>query len=247
MNAGSFPLKAAGRWKGGKEFLRIDRYRHVSEKRMWKRDDQLKRETLLGATRLKCKVERVLCVKEEFVEWRGNLLICIKLPQRIQLADPEFSKPGKANDVSGHSDIPVAIDGTWQKHGHTSLNGAVIATSFYTDKVLNASILSRFCSNKMHNENCKANHFGNTGSMEVSRAIEIFQYSESLRYTKCLGDGNSRAYKAVNEMQPYGYTGIEKLECVGYVEKRMGTRIRALKLKVKGKKLSDKKTLDDHG
>ncbi|GFW85491.1 hypothetical protein TNCV_145361 [Trichonephila clavipes] len=27
----------------------------------------------------------------------------------------------EAKDVSGHSDIPVAIDGTWKKHGHTSL------------------------------------------------------------------------------------------------------------------------------
>ncbi|GFW36112.1 uncharacterized protein LOC100901629 [Trichonephila clavipes] len=126
-----------------------------------------------------------------------------------------------------------------------------MATSAYTGNVLDASILSRFCKcpNKMHNENCKANHFGNSGSMEVSGAIEIFQRSESLhglRYTKFLGDGDSRAYKVANEMQPYGDTGIEKLECVGYVEKWMGTRLRALKLKVKGKKLSDKKTWDDH-
>ncbi|GFT88810.1 uncharacterized protein TNCV_906381 [Trichonephila clavipes] len=102
----------------------------------------------------------------------------------------------EAKDVREHSDIPVAIDGTWQKHGLTSLNGAGIATSVYTRKVLDASILSRFCKclNKMYNENC-----------------------------------------------------IEKLECVGYVEKRIGTRLRALKLKMKGKKLSDKKTLDGHG
>ncbi|GFU74155.1 uncharacterized protein TNCV_1642791 [Trichonephila clavipes] len=91
----------------------------------------------------------------------------------------------------------------------------------------------------MHNENCKANHFGNSGSMEVSGAIEIFQRSESwhgLRYTKFLGDGDSKAYKAaVNEMQPYGVTGIGKLECVGYVAKWMGTRLRALKLKMKAR------------
>ncbi|GFU64208.1 uncharacterized protein TNCV_3745751 [Trichonephila clavipes] len=48
-------------------------------------------------------------------------------------------------------------------------------------------------------------------------------------------------------MQPYGDIGIEKLERVGYVEKWKGTRLRALKLKMKGKKLSDKKSLDDHG
>ncbi|GFW83579.1 uncharacterized protein TNCV_2204281 [Trichonephila clavipes] len=103
----------------------------------------------------------------------------------------------------------------------------------------------------MHNENCKANNFGNSGSMEVSGALEIFQRSESLhglQYTKFLGDGDSRAYKAINEMQPYGDTDIEKLECVlAYVEKRMRTQLRALKLKMKGKKLSDKKPLDDHG
>ncbi|GFW14486.1 uncharacterized protein LOC100901629 [Trichonephila clavipes] len=89
----------------------------------------------------------------------------------------------------------------------------------------------------MHNENCKANHFGNSGSMEVSGAIDFFKRSEclhGLRYTKFLGDGDARAYKAVNEMQPYGDTCIEKLECVGYVKKRMGTRLRALKLKMKG-------------
>ncbi|GFU61247.1 uncharacterized protein LOC100901629 [Trichonephila clavipes] len=82
------------------------------------------------------------------------------------------------------------------------------------------------CPSKIHNENCQANHFGNSGSMEVSGAIEIFQRSESLhdlRYTKFLGDGDTRAYKAVNEMQPYGDTGIEKLECVGYIEKWLET------------------------
>ncbi|GFX06533.1 hypothetical protein TNCV_3017671 [Trichonephila clavipes] len=79
----------------------------------------------------------------------------------------------EAKDVSGHSDIPVAIDGKWQKHEHTSLNGGVIVTSFYTGKVLGSSILSRFCKcpSEMHNENCKANHLGNSGSMEVSGAI----------------------------------------------------------------------------
>ncbi|GFX53170.1 uncharacterized protein TNCV_361651 [Trichonephila clavipes] len=88
----------------------------------------------------------------------------------------------------------------------------------------------------MHSENCKANHFGNSGSTGVSGAIEIFQRSESLhdlRYIKFLGDGDSRAYEAVNEIQPDGDTGIEKLECVGHVEEWMGTRLRTLKLKMK--------------
>ncbi|GFV57966.1 hypothetical protein TNCV_2572621 [Trichonephila clavipes] len=35
-------------------------------------------------------------------------------------------------------------------------------------------------------------------------------------------------------LMPYGDTCIEKLQCVGYVEKRMGTRLRASNLKIKG-------------
>ncbi|GFX74323.1 hypothetical protein TNCV_3452711 [Trichonephila clavipes] len=49
--------------------------------------------------------------------------------------------------------------------------------------------------------------------MEVSGAIEIFQRTESLhglRYTKFWGDGDSRAYKAVNEMLPYVDTVLKK-------------------------------------
>ncbi|GFX74322.1 hypothetical protein TNCV_3452701 [Trichonephila clavipes] len=67
----------------------------------------------------------------------------------------------EAKDVNGHSDIPVAIDGTWQKRGYTSLNDAVIAKSVATGKVIDTSIVSRFCEcpNKMHNKNFKANRF----------------------------------------------------------------------------------------
>ncbi|GFU67981.1 hypothetical protein TNCV_2823241 [Trichonephila clavipes] len=124
----------------------------------------------------------------------------------------------EAKDVSGHFDIPVAID-----------------------------VLSRFCKcpNKMHNENYSGT-VENSGSIEVSGAIEIFQRSESLhdlRYTKFLGDGDSRAYKTVNEMQPYGDKGMEKVEYAGYAKKRMGTQLRALKLKMKVLGLNSNKFL----
>ncbi|GFV61990.1 uncharacterized protein TNCV_4107931 [Trichonephila clavipes] len=82
--------------------------------------------------------------------------------------------------------------------------------------------------------------------MEVEGALRIFNRSEvlhNLRYTQYLGDGDSKAYKEVLESKPYKDVNIEKLECVGHVEKRMGTRLRALKLKLKGKKLEDKKSL----
>ncbi|GFY14864.1 uncharacterized protein TNCV_234141 [Trichonephila clavipes] len=126
---------------------------------------------------------------------------------------------------NGNPNVPVAIDGTWQKRGHTSLNGVVTAVSVDTGKVVDAEILSRKCSchfnGNLLSDECSANYFGNSGGMEVE------------------------AYKAVLESKPYKDVNIEKLECVGHVEKRMGTRLRALKLKLKGKKLEDKKSLGD--
>ncbi|GFX86204.1 uncharacterized protein TNCV_2560861 [Trichonephila clavipes] len=119
--------------------------------------------------------------------------------------------------------VPVAIDGTWQKRGHTSLNGVVTVVSVDTGKVVDAEILSRKCSchfnGSLHSDVCSANYFGNSGGMEVE------------------------AYKAVLESKPCKDVNVEKLECVVHVEKRMGTRLRALKLKLKGKKLEDKKSL----
>ncbi|GFU90417.1 uncharacterized protein TNCV_3948471 [Trichonephila clavipes] len=49
-------------------------------------------------------------------------------------------------------------------------------------------------------------------------------------------------------MQPCGDTDIKKLECIGHVKRRMGTRLRAFKLKMKGKTLIKRqKTLGGHG
>ncbi|GFV95581.1 uncharacterized protein TNCV_4575821 [Trichonephila clavipes] len=47
---------------------------------------------------------------------------------------------------NGNPNVPVAIDGTWQKRGHTSLNGVATAVSVDTGKVVDAEILSRKCS-----------------------------------------------------------------------------------------------------
>lgn len=60
-----------------------------------------------------------------------------------------------------------------------------------------------------------------------------------------LGDGDSKAYTAVCESRPYGDTTIEKLECIGHVQKRMGSRLSVLK--VKRKKLPNEKFLRGKG
>ncbi|GFY22830.1 uncharacterized protein TNCV_2180911 [Trichonephila clavipes] len=83
--------------------------------------------------------------------------------------------------------------------------------------------------------------------MEVAGALSIFQRSQSLynvRYTKYLEDGDSKAFTSIAENKVYGdHCSVEKLECIGHVMKRMGTRLRRLKTKMGGQKLSDGKPL----
>lgn len=60
----------------------------------------------------------------------------------------------------------------------------------------------------------------------------VFVYSRSvqvnnLRYRTMLGDGDSTAFAAVRDDQPYGPARpISKLECVNHLHKRMGTALR---------------------
>ncbi|GFX49689.1 uncharacterized protein TNCV_1637271 [Trichonephila clavipes] len=83
-------------------------------------------------------------------------------------------------------DIPVAVDGTWQKRGYSSMNGVVTVTSVDTGK---------------------KNFNGYSGRMEVDGALSIFQRSVQcydVRYTKYLGDGDSKAFDNIVKNEVYG-------------------------------------------
>lgn len=165
----------------------------------------------------------------------------------------------------GDNNIAAAFDGTWQKRGHTSLNGVITVTSFDSGKVLDTECLTKFCTgcvNKVNIENpekmarhkelgCKANYTGSSGGMEVEGAKALCGRSEEklgLRYKEYLGDGDSKGFSAVLENNPYGDEfEISKLECVGHVQKRMGTRLRTLKRNFKKTKLSDDKFIGGVG
>ncbi|GFS56961.1 uncharacterized protein TNCV_2661431 [Trichonephila clavipes] len=125
-----------------------------------------------------------------------------------------------AND--NNSNIAVAVDGTWHKRGYSSLNGVVCATSVENGK----------------------------WGMECRGVLSIFQRSETSRkacYTQYLGDGNSKGFLTIKEAKVYGDTEVEKLECVGHVQKRMGTRLRNILKMSKGIKLSDGKNISGRG
>ncbi|GFS66439.1 uncharacterized protein TNCV_3856871 [Trichonephila clavipes] len=87
--------------------------------------------------------------------------------------------------------------------------------------------------------------------MEVDRKLTIFNRSEklhNLKYSNYIGDGDTKTFNALSENKPYGDDHlIHKIECVGHGQKRMGTRLKKLKLVYSKKKLSDGKTIVGKG
>lgn len=75
--------------------------------------------------------------------------------------------------------------------------------------------------------------------MEGEIAKEIFSCSVelyNLRYTGFIEDGDTNSFKKVFDSKPYGDdVEVQKLECVGHVQKRMGKKLRDLKKYAKGK------------
>ncbi|GFU31524.1 uncharacterized protein TNCV_3539331 [Trichonephila clavipes] len=157
-----------------------------------------------------------------------------------------------ANDKN--SNIAVAVDGTWHKRGYSSLNGVVSATSLLRTERLSTLKLSQnivlHVRGKKPCENCAKNYEGFSGGMECRGVLSIFQRSETSRkacYTQYLGDGDSKGFLTIKEAKLYGDTQVEKLECVGHVQKRMGTRLRNILKMSKGIKLSDGKNISGRG
>lgn len=86
--------------------------------------------------------------------------------------------------------------------------------------------------------------------METAGAKKIFGRSlleRGVRYVRYLGDGDSKAYQAVADEKPYENIEVTKLECIGHIQKRMGTRLRRLCKDKKGNKLEDGKGIRGKG
>ena len=147
-------------------------------------------------------------------------------------------------------DVIVTCDGTWSKRGFTALYGVVVVISWETGQVLDCEVFSKFCPEcrahshldrqsqqfqewmDSHNEDCAVNYSGSSPAMEAEGALRIWKRfidTLKLRYTTVISDGDSKTIKHLNDNKPYGDTVIEKHECVGHVQKRMGTQLRNLK------------------
>ena len=150
--------------------------------------------------------------------------------------------------------------------GHSSNIGTANVIGLTTGKVLDSVTQGKKCkgcdwwvnhdktSNKYAEwkarHKCTVTHTGSSGSMEAVSTVTMFARSvekNSLRYTGYIGDGDTSSFNSVLDSNPYGELKIHKKECVGHVQKRMGTRLRKLKDSLKGRKLSDGKTIGGKG
>ena len=166
-------------------------------------------------------------------------------------------------------DIAVSFDGTWAKRGHSSLFGVVFVISVDSGEALDFHVLSKFCKscsiweNKKSNDPakyeewkaehesvCTANFKGSSQAMEMEGALIMWRRSvekHNMRYKFMVSDGDSKSFDAVSASKVYGEDFLmEKIDCVGHVQKRMGKRLLNLKATHK-EKLADGKTLGGRG
>jgi hypothetical protein len=178
-----------------------------------------------------------------------------RLRQLILAENPEQA----AEDIL---DVAVTFDGTWAKRGFTSLTGVVFVISVDTGEVLDYHVLSKACQkcsikrSKTTDEEfeewflqheCDINFVGSSPAMESEGAVTLWERSietHNLRYRWMVSDGDSKAFNSVEDI--YGEVKVEKLDCVGHVQKRIGKHLTNLKSTTKGK-LSDGHTIGGRG
>ena len=71
--------------------------------------------------------------------------------------------------------------------------------------------------------------------MKAEGTVNIFKrsiHTRGLRYVNFYGDDDSKSFSRIKNI--YRCRKVRKYECVGHVQKRMGTRLRKLRKSVKG-------------
>ncbi|XP_070515610.1 uncharacterized protein [Cardiocondyla obscurior] len=182
-----------------------------------------------------------------------NILTATSAVRDISMKKAAQEEIKKTLENIKSSEIIVSGDGSWRKRGFSSIFGIATLIGWFTEKVLDVCIKSKFCKSceywnkkentaeyeewaEIHQTQCEINHTGSAGKMKVDAVIEMFQRSEilhNIKYGSYIGDGDSKTYKGIIDAKPYGDFIIHKKECIDHVQKRMGTRLRNLKKKTK--------------
>ncbi|GFW07195.1 uncharacterized protein TNCV_3693891 [Trichonephila clavipes] len=132
-----------------------------------------------------------------------NLASVVSKYAMTEAADEVRKLKNTSSDVAEYG---VFVDGTWQRRGHSSLNGCVTVLSIDTGKVLDLELMSRCCRNcntskgsgkskRLNKYQCSCNRQESAGSMESAGEYRLFEHSRETRkleYVDFYGDGDSK-------------------------------------------------------
>ena len=167
----------------------------------------------------------------------------------------------------------VTFDGTWMKRGFTSFHGVFTCIDWNVGLVLDLHVSTKCCQScrqwkerrehgkisveafhtwqVSHTPHCPINTDRSAPGMESEADALLWQRSmakNGLQYRTFIGDGDSKGFSSVNSAQPYGPdVPVVKEECVGHVQKRMGSHLRNLKHSMRGQRLDDGKHIGGQG
>ncbi|GFV81995.1 uncharacterized protein TNCV_3151931 [Trichonephila clavipes] len=140
--------------------------------------------------------------------------------------------------------VVVSGDGTWKTRGHTFLIGVCALIGADCGKVLDMEVLSSYCKGC---DSYKGTKFGPKYSAFLAKHQiadqTIADLLEEWKFAEC----RNFFFRSEQKHGLRDSVPIEKIECVGHVQKRMGSRLRKLKALWGGKKLSDGKTIGGKG
>ena len=111
---------------------------------------------------------------------------------------------------------------SWQRRGHSSLNGVVNVVASDSGKYVDFCVLTKTCNactswekrkssepelyeQFMETHNCPINHEGSAGSMKAAGLVDCFMNpieNRKLHYTHYIGDGDSKACNEVVKNDP---------------------------------------------
>lgn len=140
----------------------------------------------------------------------------------------------KEVELQNSRELCASGDGTWQKKGFSSKNGVVSLIGALSGEVLDVETMTVVCYGhskykgpksgdefdewyESHMADCTINHQGSSGMMEVTGMNRIFQRSEAragVKYTKYIGDGDSKTFSNLSKSKPYGDVPISKVRFV---------------------------------
>lgn len=198
-------------------------------------------------------------------------VVCEKLNSAVTLSIGRACDEVRSQyNASPNETIDILVSCDRQKRGHSSLFGAVFVIAYETGKMLDYMAFSKYCAGcrqwerkdqtseeyrawkEAHSSHCMMNFSGSAGAMEPEGTLQIFKRSEShrIRYKNLISDGDSKSFSLLLQENVYGSgpdDAVVKRDCVGHVQKRLGTALRNLKSSYRGHKLSDGKTIGGAG